>query len=90
MATSTNHHHYHHLSPPPPNPTLYPHLRAALIAMATGVERAQDGAASGAMQGRAGEFLRWLHECTTVSDSESRELAEAVLGHSSVQALAYL
>eukprot|EP00904_Undaria_pinnatifida_P012756 jgi/Undpi1/8610/HiC_scaffold_25.g11075.m1 len=64
--------------------------RAALIAIATGVDRSQDGAASGAMQGHAGEFLRWLHGCTTVSDSETRHLAEAVLGHSSVQALAYL
>ncbi|CAM9362714.1 unnamed protein product [Laminaria digitata] len=64
--------------------------RAALIAMATGVERSQGGAASGAMQGHAGELLRWLHGCTTVSDSETRELAEAVLGHSSVRALAFL
>lgn len=77
-----------------PYPTLprFPtsHFRAALIAIATGVDRSQDGAASGAMQGHAGEFLRWLHGCTTVSDSETRHLAEAVLGHSSVQALAYL
>ncbi|CAM9623584.1 unnamed protein product [Ectocarpus sp. 8 AP-2014] len=64
--------------------------RAVLIAVATGVERSQDGAASGAVQGQQGEFLRWLQACAQGSDGGTRELAGAVLGHSSVQALAYL
>ena len=58
--------------------------------MATGVERSQDGAASGAVQGQQGEFLRWLQACARGSDGATRELAGAVLGHSSVQALAYM
>lgn len=64
--------------------------RAVLIAVATGVERSQDGAASGAVQGQQGEFLRWLKACAQGSDGATRELAGAVLGHSSVQALAYM
>ncbi|CAM9213453.1 unnamed protein product, partial [Ectocarpus sp. 12 AP-2014] len=64
--------------------------RAMLIAVATGVERSPDGAASGAVQGQQGEFLRWLQACAQGSDKGTRELAGAVLGHSSVQALAYL
>ncbi|CAM9748608.1 unnamed protein product [Ascophyllum nodosum] len=64
--------------------------RAVLIAVATGVERSPDGVATGALQGHAGELLRWLQACTAGADGQSRELAVAVLGHSSVQALAYL
>ncbi|CAM9509070.1 unnamed protein product [Scytosiphon promiscuus] len=64
--------------------------RAILIAVATGVERSQDGAASGAVQGQQGELLRWLQACARGSDSGTRELAEAVLGHSSVQALTFM
>jgi len=71
---------------------LFPYApdRAVLIAVATGIERSQDGAASGAVQGQQGELLRWLHTCTQGSDGPTRELAGAVLGHSSVQALAYM
>lgn len=75
----------------PPFPPLVPSpKRAVLIAVATGVERSQDGAASGAVQGQQGEFLRWLQACAQGSDGPARELAGAVLGHSSVQALAYM
>lgn len=73
-----------------PTPRSPPYVfRAVLVALATGVERSQDGAASAAMHGHAGEFLRWLQGCAaTGSDSGTRELAGAVLRHASVQALA--
>ncbi|CAM9938777.1 unnamed protein product [Pylaiella littoralis] len=58
--------------------------RAVLVAVATGIERSQDGAASGAVQGQQGEFLRWLQACAQESDRGTRELAGAVLGHSSM------
>lgn len=64
--------------------------RAVLVAVATGIERSQDGAASGAVQGQQGEFLRWLQACAQESDRGTRELAGAVLGHSSMQALAFM
>jgi len=62
------------------------------VAVAIGLERSQGGATSGAspFHGHAGELLRWLQACATGSDGESRKLALAVMGHSSVQALAYL
>lgn len=66
--------------------------RAVLVAVAIGLERSQGGDASGAspFHGQAGELLRWLQACATGSDGESRKLALAIMGQSSVQAMAYL
>lgn len=65
-------------------------VRAVLVAVATSVEHARDMAVSAALQGDAGEFLRWLESCAKGSDGDTRELAEFVLGNGDVQALASL
>lgn len=72
------------------HPALFPLVRAVLISMASGIDRAQGGAASTALQGVGGEFLRWLQACAAGTDDMTRGFAGAILGHDSVQALTYL
>lgn len=64
-------------------------IRAVLVAIAVGIGHLQDGAGLDFLQGGAGEFLRWLQACAGGADKGTREVAGFVLGHRSVQALAY-